>query len=114
MPVVPNIDETAAAIMPIPVMEKIRAVLAAAEDVMRKARGEGGIVRNAKLLLTAAENLRRGLDTAVKLQEMIMDGMEVDRFHAVCMEEIARCDPATAQRIVRRLQDVNSAWSAKR
>ena len=63
-------------------------------------------------MLSAAENLRRSLETAVKVQEAVMDGVQIERFHEVLIEEIGRCEPGVAARIVERLQAINAAWSA--
>lgn len=115
LPTVPTVDEIAFAVssVPLAVMEKIGACVQAAEAVMKNCRLATGEVRNAKLLLVATEALRRSLDTAVKLQEAVTDGLQVERFHAVILDEIGKIDPATAQRIVQRLQEVGAAWGDK-
>jgi hypothetical protein len=116
LPVLPSLDETATAIagVPVPVMEKIGLCLQAAEDVMSKCRLDTGEIRNAKLLLVATEALRRSLDTAVKLQDAITDGLQVERFHAVVLDEVGKCDSETARRIVARLQEVANVWAEKK
>lgn len=107
---VPTIHETVAATVPIEVMEFIRTCITASTDVMKRSRDSAGAVRNSKQLLAASEHLRRNLETAIKLQEAISDGLEVERFHQTIMEEIAKIDPIVAGRIAARLLEVNSAW----
>ncbi|MCB5944253.1 hypothetical protein [Acidocella sp. KAb 2-4] len=107
----PTLDETAAAV--VPVMALVCQCIQAGQDVIAKARGVDGEVRNARLLLQAAENLRRSLETAVKLQEAIQDGAEVDEFHRVVLAEVAKADPATAARIRTRLLEVNASYTAR-
>jgi hypothetical protein len=109
----PNIEETAAAMVPLPVMEKIQMCVAAAQEVMNKSRDSSGQVRNAKLMLLASEQLRRSLDTAVKLQEAISDGVQIERFHKAIMDEIARIDPEVARRIIAKLNEVQAAWAGR-
>jgi hypothetical protein len=109
----PTLDETAKAIIPPQVMDLIEICLAAGRDVAAKSRDGTGQVRNSKLLLMAAEQLRRTVETAAKLQETIADQVQVDRFHQVCVEEIGKIDREVARRIVARLQEVNASWSAR-
>jgi hypothetical protein len=113
LPKVPSLEDCAAATTPLPVMEKLHKCLAAAEDVMARSRDAAGAVRNSKMLLQAAEQLRRSLDTAVKLQEAISDGLQIEQFHAAIMEEIAKIDPSVAARITARLLEVNAAWAGR-
>jgi hypothetical protein len=110
---VPTLDETVAATVPISVVNLLNECLRAGQDVMAKSRGADGDVRNSKLLLRAAEQLRRSVETAAKLQETITDQVEVDRFHQVCIEEIGKIDRDVARRIVARLLEVNATWSAR-
>jgi hypothetical protein len=70
---------------------------------MDRSRDAAGAVRNSKMLLLAAEQLRRSLDTAVKLQEAISDGLQIEQFHATIMDEITKIDPVLAGRIAKRL-----------
>jgi hypothetical protein len=94
----PSLGETAAAVVPVPVMELVKKCVQAADDTMAKSRGVDGDIRNTRLILRAAETLRRSLETAVKLQEAIEDGAEVEQFHRTILEEIAAIDPSVAAR----------------
>ena len=112
-PVLPTIEETAAVVIPVPVVEKLNMCLAAAQDVMSRSRDTAGAVRNSKMLLAASEHLRRSLETVVKLQEAISDGLQIEQFHATIMEEIAKIDPMVAGRIATRLLEVNAVWAGR-
>jgi hypothetical protein len=113
-PKMPSLEECVAAVTPAHVIDKLHKCLTAAEDVMDRSRDSAGAVRNSKMLLLAAEQLRRSLDTAVKLQEAISDGLQIEQFHATIMEEIAKIDPAVAGRIAARLLEVNAIWGGRR
>jgi hypothetical protein len=60
--------------------------------------------------LSATEVLRRSLDTAVKLQQAITDVSQVEKFHAAVIETISEENPATAERLLVRLQQLNASW----
>jgi hypothetical protein len=109
----PSMEETASVMVPIPVMDKIRVCINAAHEVMEKSRNADGSVRNAKLMLMASEQLRRSLDTAVKLQEAISDGLQIERFHQTIMDEIRKIDPDVARSIVAKLNEINANWSGR-
>jgi hypothetical protein len=113
LPRVPSVEDCAAVTAPVAVMDKLRQCLTAAEDVMSKCRTPDGAVRNSKMLLLSAEQLRRSLETAVKLQEAISDGLQIDQFHKTIMEEIAKIDPAVAAQIAAKLLEVNAAWAGR-
>lgn len=109
----PALDQTVATIVPVPVMSLLDQCIQAGKDVIAKSRGADGDVRNARLLLRAAENLRRSVETAAKLQEMMVAEMQVERFHDIIFEEISRIDPAVARRIATRLQELNASWTGR-
>ena len=109
----PSLGETAAAVVPVPVMELVKKCLQAADDTIAKSRGADGEIRNTRLILRAAETLRRSLETAVKLQGAIQDGAEVEQFHRTIIEEIAAIDPGVAARIRGRLLETNMVYAAR-
>jgi len=109
----PSLGEIAAAVVPVPVMELVKKCVQAADDTMAKSRGADGDIRNTRLILRAAETLRRSLETPVKLQEAIEDGAEVEQFHRTILEEIAAIDPNVAARIRGRLLETNTVYAAR-
>ena len=99
-PRVPSLEACVAAVTPAHVIEKLHKCLAAGDAVIEKSRGAAGEVRNRKMLLAAAEQLRRSLETAVKLQGIIADSLEVEKFHQAILDEIAKIEPEVARHIV--------------
>ncbi len=111
----PSLGETAAAVVPVPGLMELPLRNASRPRMTRwaKSRGADGDIRNTRLILRAAETLRRSLETAVKLQEAIEDGAEVEQFHRTILEEIAAIDPSVAARIRARLLETNAAYTAR-
>jgi hypothetical protein len=77
---------------------------------MAYARHADGNVRSAKILLSAAEVLRRSLDTAVKLQQAVLEVSQVEKFHAAVFETVREESPDTAERLLLRLRQLNASW----
>ena len=67
-------------------------------------------MRNARLLLQATENLRRCLETGLRIAEAMREMDQVDKFHAAILEEIAKMDPVLAERVVLRLGQIAEQW----
>ena len=78
---------------------------------MERSRDAAGGVRNSKMLLQAAEQLRRSLETAIKLHDAISEGLQVEAFHVVLLEEVAKIEPTAAARIRLRLLDASESWT---
>ncbi len=110
LPRVPRVEDTAGLGGTVPVIEQLGDCIRAAQQVMAYARHADGSVRSAKILLSAAEMLRRSLDTAVKLQQALMDVAQTERFHTAVIETIKDESPATAERLLVRLQQLNASW----
>jgi hypothetical protein len=95
----------------IKIIERLNQAIDAMDQLMAHARSEDGKVRNAKLLLGAADKLRSCLDTAVKIQQAMRSVDEVDRLHQAMIAEIAKCDRDLAERVIRAMRAVSSTWS---
>jgi hypothetical protein len=93
------------------IIERLNQAIDAMDQLMAHARTEDGKVRNAKLLLGAADKLRACLDTAVKIQQAMRSVDEVDRLHQAMIAEIAKCDRDLAERVIRAMRAVSSSWS---
>jgi hypothetical protein len=109
---VPAADATAAGPAPIGALAKISAAITACEQVMAYARTPEGVPRAPKLLLAAADNLRRCLETAARLSKDARDAASVERFHAAIFEEIGQEAPEVVARIVARLGAVAGRFGA--
>ena len=110
LPRVPRVEDTAGLGGTVPTIERLGECIRAAQQVMDYARHADGNVRSAKILLTATEVLRRSLDTAVKLQQAVMEISQVEKLHAAVFETIREESPATAERLLVRLQQLNASW----
>lgn len=110
MPAVVHVNDIAASGGTLAVVEQIQACVKAALQVMEYARHEDGKVRVPKILLAASEHLRRSLETAARLQEAMFEMADIERFHAAIFEELRRESPELAERIVLRLQQLQTAW----
>ena len=90
----------------IPLLQHLQGVIADAKRVREVALAPDGRVRNAKLFLHAAESLRRSLETAARLQATMNDLAALERFHRAIIDVIRQEDPAIAQRVMRRLDQL--------
>jgi hypothetical protein len=90
----------------IPLLQHLQGVIADAKRVREVALAPDGRVRNAKLFLNAAESLRRSLETAARLQATMNDLAALERFHRAIIDVIRQEDPAIAQRVMRRLDQL--------
>lgn len=91
-------------------LETLHDCIRTAEDVLAYAKTAEGKVRNSKLMLQAAENLRRCIETGARVAEMLVNAAEVERYHAVIFDCLKEESPALAERIVLRLQRLNTGY----
>jgi hypothetical protein len=89
----------------------LRQCIDIAEQVIAHARKEDGTVKNAKLLVTGGESLRRCMETAIKLQSAIRDIQQVDTLHAAIIDEIAKESPECAERIHMRMNAIMASFN---
>jgi hypothetical protein len=85
------------------VVDKLCEIIADYDLLIRHARTDDGKVRNGRLLVVANAELRRCLETAVKLYQAMRDIDQVDRMRDAILEEIAKLSPETAEAIYRRI-----------
>ena len=90
----------------IAVLQRLEECLTAVDQVMAYARREDGTVRNAKLLMGAAEQLRRTVDTVTRLRDSLRQDRDIDALHAAMVAEIEQESPDCAQRIRKRLMNL--------
>ena len=92
------------------VLDQMAEIMADVRLVVKHSKTEDGKVRNAKLLLAASANLRSCLEAATKMVQAMHSVDQVDHFHAVVMEEIAKASPAVAEAILARVGQVATRW----
>jgi hypothetical protein len=96
----------------ISVIDHLNKCIAVADQVIRYAQNVDGSVRNSKLLLGASEHMRRNLETAAKITQLMMSAERLERFNQAVIEEIAKDSAETAERIAMRLAKLTSQWAA--
>ena len=93
-----------------PILDHLKQVV---DDVLR-VRGiafhADGRVKNSRMVLKAAEEMRRSLETIVKLQQVMNDVAGLERFHAAIIEVIRQEDAALAQRVLRKMDELALKW----
>lgn len=112
--VLPSADEIVGSAMSVSqLIKRLEACMTAAEQVMAHARTPEGGVRMSKTLLAAAENLRRGVEAAIKLQQTLLESGETDRFRREIIETmraVGREYPEAGKLLATRLQAVAGQW----
>lgn len=102
-PFTPSALATAA----LPVLHHPRECIAAAQQVMAYSRKEDGAVRNPRLLLGASENMRRAVESSVKLHDSILEGVAVERYRQANFDILREESPALAHRVLTHLAELN-------
>ena len=113
LPVVVKVEDVASSGGMIPVIAKLVACIAIADQLINHARTEDGKVRSAKLLLAGSEHMRRNLETAVRLQEAMRQADDMERFHRrilAMVRGVAAQHPEAAQAIVAGLGQLAQDW----
>ena len=90
----------------IAVIERIIAILADMDLLVKHAKTDDGKVRNSKLLLAASHEMRGTLETAMKLKAAMRQDRDLDALMANLVAEVARESPECAERILRRMRGV--------
>jgi hypothetical protein len=111
LPAVVTIDDVASAGV-IPVITLLNECIVVARQVIAHARAIDGGVRNSKLLLSASEHLRRNLETAAKITELMLRSDRIEKFHVAVIEELSLESPALAERAAMRLARLSNRWAA--
>lgn len=93
-------------------VDKLRIIVANAEKVIAHATKDDGTPRNAKLLMMANDNLRRAMETGLKLHQAMREISAVDRFLAAIIDALRQESPELAERIVHRLNQLAAEWGA--
>lgn len=107
LPPPPDVDVVAG--MPVNgVLIELTKIMRSAEEIMNSQRSEETRrVKNPRIFLMASEHKRRILETYMKLHERIMETMKVQNFHKAVMDILMEADPEMAQKVVKRLDELN-------
>lgn len=113
LPVVLTVDDvlgSGSTTRTVNVLERLQQLAGDLELLVRHAKTDDGKVRNARLLLQATGEFRKLLETAARIHATMREADHVDRLHDAILEVIAECDPALAERVLRRMDAVAQAW----
>jgi hypothetical protein len=110
LPRVVTVDDIAATGV-LNVVQQLNSCVAVAHELIAHARTIDGGVRNAKLLLSASEHLRRNLETAARITELMLRSDRIEKFHIAIIEELSRESPALAERAAMRLANLANRWA---
>ena len=88
---------------PINIRSRLQECFDTARQVAEHARTPGGAVRNAWLLLSAAELTRRSIETAIRVRHSLQSLEATDRFHQAVLDILAQESPELVQRVLARV-----------
>ncbi|WP_198374032.1 hypothetical protein [Neoroseomonas rubea] len=92
------------------VASRLEGVIGDIERVRAVAFFDDGRIKNSRMVLKAAEEMRRSLETVVKLQQAMNDIAGLERFHTAIIDVIRAESPELAHRVLRRLDDLATRW----
>lgn len=94
----------------VPVMNEIQRAIDRANHLMDYCESDNGQIRNPKLYLMASRHVLESLRTAAQVSNQLMDAQQTERFHQAIIESIMDVDRELAERVIRRLKDLNISW----
>ena len=110
LPRVPRVEDTAGLGGTVPAIEQLGECIRAAQQVMAYARHADGNVRSAKILLTGGGGAQALARYRGETAAGGHGGFAGRKFHAAVFETIREESPATAERLLVRLQQLNASW----
>ena len=90
----------------IAVIDRLGAILADMDQVVRQSKNPDGTIRNIRSLLLASRETRQCLEAAVKLKDALRQGRDLDRLVDAIVAEITLEAPQCAMRMIQRLGDI--------
>ncbi len=88
----------------------LRSAIEYTERVIDTCHNEAGKVRNGKLLLSAAGNLIRSVETLNRVAERMGDAARIEQMMSSIVEEVGKESPEAAMRILKRLQVIQASF----
>lgn len=110
LPPIPRPDNVVNSGGVVGIYDELKTCIAVAKELMDHARTPEGKPKNAKLLLAASEHLRRSTDTMVRLQEAMMQLVQVERFHQAVFDVLREEDPVLVERVLLRMRQINNQF----
>lgn len=94
-------------------IDQVRECIQHADTVVQYCTLDDGRIRNPNLYLKASAHMRASVETLAKVAERLNDAQRIEQIHKVIFEEIRKADPATAKRILDRLQHLQVMWGLR-
>jgi hypothetical protein len=110
LPAIPRFEEVAGR-PTFRVMEQLNLATDTCKRLIRHCENKDGGIRNAPLMLKAADKLRACTETAVRIQQNLWTVAKIDQIHRAIIEEIAKEAPPVAERLLRRIDVIAASWS---
>jgi hypothetical protein len=92
------------------VIDRLQRLMADLEMLIAHAKTEDGKVRNARLLGTSLEQMRRCLETGVRLHQAMRETDQVDRLQNAIIDAIAEESPELAARVYLKIDAIAANW----
>lgn len=89
----------------------LRSAIQHTNDVITTCHNEEGKVRNGKLLLSAAGNLIRAVETLNRVAERMNDVVKIEQMMNAMVNAVADVSPEAAIRILNRLKEINARYA---
>lgn len=110
MPLAPKIEHILGSGRTVNVLERLQSLVEALDGLIKYAKTDDGRVRNARLLGASIEGMRRLLETAMKFHAILRETAAVDALQNALISAVAECDPALAERVLRKMDQVAATW----
>jgi hypothetical protein len=110
MPIAPKIEHVIGAGKAVNVLDRLQGLVDDLDALIKHAKHDDGRVRNARLLGTSIEGMRRLLETAMKFHAVLRETAAVDALQNAILDTVAECDPALAERVLRKMDHVAAFW----
>lgn len=111
LPVAPRIEDAIGESKTINALAKLHGIILDLDKLIAYAKKEDGSVRNARLLGSSIEGMRRCLETAMKFHAAMRDAAAVDALQNAILDEIGKCDAELAERVYRRIDAIAENWT---
>lgn len=94
-------------------IDQVRICIQHGENVLKYCTLPDGKIRNPKMYLQASNHIRASVESLGKISERLNDAQRIEQVHAAIFDEIRKCDPETAERILHRLQHLQELWGLR-
>ena len=93
LPVAPKVEHIVGGGMTIHVLERLQGLVGDLDALIKHAKNPDGGVRNARLLGSSIEGMRRLLETAMKFHEVLRNAAAINALQNAILDEICKASP---------------------